>query len=129
MILQKIEGNRHMAEHVTAMRYEDRGSTHSIPFMLVMALLSGMLPKMLAIGGAYLYAFLKKRMRGFTLFGLEKEVENMFFRRKKEEDPELEAEYRRVLEEFQCEMDLKGVMQEHELEWRDVLNIVKDSLK
>lgn len=53
----------------------------------------------------------------------------MFFRRKKEEDPELEAEYRRVLEEFQCEMDLKGVMQEHKLEWHDVLNIVKDSLK
>ncbi|MBU3811169.1 MAG: hypothetical protein H9893_05885 [Candidatus Niameybacter stercoravium] len=53
----------------------------------------------------------------------------MFFRRKKEEDPELEAEYRRVLEEFQCEMDLKGVMQEHELEWHDVLNIVKDNLK
>lgn len=93
-----------------------------------MALLFGMLPKMLAIGVAYLYAFLKRRMRGFTLFGLEKEVENMFFRRKKE-DPELEAEYRRVLEEFQCEMDLKGVMQEHELEWCDVLNIVKDSLK
>lgn len=100
-----------------------------MPFRLVMALLSGTLPKMLAIGVDYLYAFLKKRMRGFNLFGLEKEVENMFFRCKKEEDPELEAEYRRVLEEFQCEMDLKGVMQEHELEWHDVLNIVKDSLK
>lgn len=25
MILQKIEGNRHMAEHVTAMWHEDRG--------------------------------------------------------------------------------------------------------
>lgn len=25
MILQKIEGNRHMAEHVTTMRHEDRG--------------------------------------------------------------------------------------------------------
>lgn len=24
-ITKKIEGNRHMAEHVTAMRYEDRG--------------------------------------------------------------------------------------------------------
>lgn len=53
----------------------------------------------------------------------------MFFRRKKEEDPELEAEYRRVLEEFQCEMDLKCVMLEHDLEWRDVLSIVKESFK
>ena len=52
----------------------------------------------------------------------------MFFRRKKE-DPELEAEYKRALEEFQCEMDLQDLMQENNLEWHDILNIVKDSLK
>ena len=53
----------------------------------------------------------------------------MFFRRKKEEDPELEAEYQKALEEFQCEMDLKDLMQENNLEWHDVLNIVKNNLK
>ena len=129
MILQKNRGKQTYGRTCYGYAVRGQGATHSMPFRLVMALLSGTLPKMLAIGVDYLYAFLKKRMRGFNLFGLEKEVENMFFRRKKEEDPELEAEYRRVLEEFQCEMDLKGVMQEHELEWRDVLNIVKDSLK
>ena len=53
----------------------------------------------------------------------------MFFRRKKEEDPELEAEYQKALVEFQCEMDLQDLMKENNLEWHDILNIVKASLK
>ena len=54
----------------------------------------------------------------------------MFFRRKKEEvDPELEVEYQKALAEFQCEMDLQDLMQENNLEWHDVLNIVKNTLK
>ena len=52
----------------------------------------------------------------------------MFFRRKKE-DPELEVEYKKALVEFQCEMDLQDLMKENNLEWHDILNIVKASLK